>query len=202
MYHQAVSTNAQQSAQLYKQAASTDAQQFESEECGARLMQSTEVDPCLALSRIDTEQHQADVRVNQLQHPSKESDGYQLQMNKNQEENNESQQLNMQVMQAHQGEVKQHLKQEQIENELCAEDACKDDSDQATSAQPEREQQTEKECEQRDENKMLIETPIPVESQSLERARHAKPILRRSPCMPAGGQLRLSTFLQSQMRIL
>ena len=42
--------------------------------------------------------------------------------------------------------------------------AQKDDSDQATSAQPEREQQTEKECEQRDENKMLIETPIPVES--------------------------------------
>ena len=55
VYHQAVSTDAQQSAQLYKQAASTDAQQFESEECGARLMQSTEVDPCLALSRIDTE---------------------------------------------------------------------------------------------------------------------------------------------------
>ena len=151
-------------------------------------MQSTEVDPCLALSRIDTEQHQADVRVNQLQHQSRESDGYQLQMNKNQEENNESQQLNMQAMQAHQGEVKQHPKQEQIENELCAEDACKDDSDQATSAQPEREQQTEKECEQRDENKMLIETPIPVESQSLERARHAKPILRRSPCVPAGGK--------------
>ena len=188
VYHQAVSTDAQQSAQLYKQAASTDAQQFESEECGARLMQSTEVDPCLALSRIDTEQHQADVRVNQLQHQSKGSDGYQLQMNKNQGENNESQQLNMQVMQAHQGEVKQHPKQEQIENELCAEDACKDDSDQATSAQPEREQQTEKECEQRDENKMLIETPIPVESQSLERARHAKPILRRSPCVPAGGK--------------
>ena len=48
-------------------------------------MQSTEVDPCLALSRIDTEKHQADVRVNQPQHQSKESDGYQLQMNKNQE---------------------------------------------------------------------------------------------------------------------
>ena len=88
MYRQAVSTDAQQSAQLYKQIASTDAQQFESEECGARLMQSTEVDPCLALSRIDTEQHHADVRVNQLQHQSEESDGYQLQTNKNQEENN------------------------------------------------------------------------------------------------------------------
>ena len=132
--------------------------------------------------------HQANVGVNQLQHQGKESDGYQLQMNKHQEENNESQQLDMHVTQAQQGKVKQHPNQTQITNELCAEDACTDDLDQATDKQPEREQQTEKECEHRDENKMVIEMPIPVESQSLERARHAKPILRRSPCVSAGGK--------------